>query len=235
MPPGRFGHCPRPSSLASAEPLINSPSALCPPGTTEPGPSPGEALQVGARGGGPPVCRGQVDRPRADRAALTWASVSPLAGGGAGAGAGARGRGCRRRSLAGGPVPRETVSRSEVAAAEERQGPTTPTRPGMRKEPRPGPGAQTVLISWPQFNRAQPPRRRAHPRGPGPPHPPRAHSAHPALGPRPRPALRPLRAFLGPCPSPRPPALRPEQGSCSGGLVRVPWPCLAAGRAWGCP
>lgn len=34
------------------------------------------------------------------------------------------------------PVPRETVSKSQVAAAEERRGPATPTGPGMRKEPR---------------------------------------------------------------------------------------------------
>lgn len=57
-------------------------------------------------------------------------------------------------SLAGGPVPRETVSESAAVAAAERQGPATPTGPGMRKErgEGPGPGAQTILISWPRFN-----------------------------------------------------------------------------------
>lgn len=57
-------------------------------------------------------------------------------------------------SLAGGPVPRETVSESAAVAAAERRGPATPTGPGMRKERGecPGPGAQTILISWPRFN-----------------------------------------------------------------------------------
>lgn len=32
------------------------------------------------------------------------------------------------------PVPHETVSKSQVAAAQERRGPATPTGPGMRKE-----------------------------------------------------------------------------------------------------
>lgn len=69
-------------------------------------------------------------------------------------------------------VPHETVSKSEVVATVERRGPTTPTGPGMRKEPREchGPGAQTLLIFWPQFNPSPSlPGLPAHPpRGPAP-------------------------------------------------------------------
>ena len=84
----------------------------------------------------------------------------------------------------GAPAPHKTVSKSAVAAAAERQGPATPTGPGMRKELREchGPGAQTVLISWLRFNPS-----------PGLPGPPstsskgpcprlRAHTAWPSLG-----------------------------------------------------
>lgn len=101
-------------------------------------------------------------------------SVGPEPGLGRGVG------GC----LAGGPCSHQTVSKSAVAAAVERQGPATPTGPGMRKELREchGPGAQTVLISWLRFNPS-----------PGLPGPPstssegpcprlRAHTAWPSLG-----------------------------------------------------
>lgn len=198
-----------PAAWHRAEPLIKqAPSTLCPPGhprslALAPDPS-GEATRWAFREGRVPVGRGdwEADGKHPGLAAqarsfllgrgqlLGWPQCPHLrAGGGPG-----------QHSVVGGargaqapgwlvwqeaPVPCETVSKSAVVAASERRGPATPTGPGMRKELRecPGPGAQTVLTSWPRFNPS-----------PGLPGPPgtssegpcprrRAHTAQPAWGP----------------------------------------------------
>lgn len=75
-------------------------------------------------------------------------------------------------SLAGGPCSPRDGKAARSGGCSGTQGPATPPGPGMRKElwERPSPSAQTVLTSWPRFNRS-----------PGLPGPPSTSSEGPCL------------------------------------------------------